>query len=228
MRIKFEKGTAKMSGMNLKFLVNKSRLPATLLFLSVIFLSVLPAAFAENPWQLRKNDRGIQVHTRKVEGSPILEYKAVMKADAPIEKVLAFFEKEQKMPLWFHQCTASRLVREDSPDSKVLYFVLDLPWPVSDRDTVYMRQRSVDPAGVVTYHLSALPHEIPRKDGLVRIPYLKSFWRFTPLEGGGTEVFFQQHGNVGGNIPAALVNRLAVDIPYNTFRGFTRELAADK
>lgn len=204
------------------------RLAAVFFFSGLIFSSALPSLYAEDTWQLRKNDRGIQVHTRKVAGSPILEYKAVMRVAEPIEKVLAFFEKEQKMPLWFHQCTVSRLVREDSPDGKILYFVLDLPWPVSDRDAVYMRQRSVDPAGVVTYHLSALPHEIPRKDGIVRIPYLKSFWRFTPLEGGGTEVFFQQHGNVGGNIPAALVNRLAVDIPYSSFRGFVRELAADK
>lgn len=217
-----------MSRMNLKLFGNKNLLPAKLLLLLLIFFSAVPAASAENTWQLRKNDRGIQVHTRKVEGSPILEYKAVMQTGAPIEKVLAFFEQEQKMPLWFHQCTASRLVREESSDRKILYFVLDLPWPVSDRDAVYLRQRSVDAAGIVTYQLSAMPHEIPRKDGLVRIPYLKSFWRFTPLEGGGTEIFFQQHGNVGGNIPAALVNRLAVDIPYNTFRGFIRELAADK
>lgn len=209
-----------------KFRIMKTMKLPRLFFWALVFFSAVPDVLAEYPWELRKNHQGIQVSTRKVEGSPILEYKAVMTVDAPAEKVLAFFEQESKMTRWFHQCTVSRLIQEHSPDRKVLYFVLDLPWPVSDRDVVYLRERSSDAAGVVTYHLTALPHEVPRKDGLVRVPYIRSFWRFTPLEGGRTEVFFQQHGNVGGHIPAPLVNRLAVDIPYKSFRGFLREFAA--
>lgn len=197
----------------------------TLLFvLSSAFFPARAQAAVEYPWELRKDQDGIQVHTRKVEGSPILEYKALMIVDVPIDKAIGLFEQDEKMTHWFHQCTVSRLIREETPDRKVLYFVLDLPWPVSDRDAVYQREKKADADGVITYNSIALPHELPRKDGFVRIPYIKSIWRFRPLKDGRTEVFYQQHGNVGGHIPAALVNRLAVDIPFKSFQEFSREL----
>lgn len=186
------------------------------------------AAFADIPWELRKNHDGIMVHTRRVEGSPILEYKGQMKIQAPIEQVLAYFEQEDRFREWFHQCSASHLVREENPDRKIIYFVLDLPWPVSDRDVAYLQTRSRDAGGTVTYQLSAVPHEVPHKDGLVRVPYLKAYWRFTPQEDGGTLIYFQQHGNVGGHIPAPLVNRLAVEIPYQTLRGLARGILSEK
>ncbi len=60
------------------------------------------------------------------------------------------------------------------------------------------------------------------------MPYLKGLWRFTPLGDGRTEMYYQQHSEVGGHIPAWLVNKLAVNIPFNSLERFRDLLSKEK
>ncbi len=189
-----------------------------------VLLSASPAQ-AENEWELKKDSKGIQVHTREVEGSPILEYKARMVVDRPLAEVVALYEDETRMPDWFHNCTASRRVEDLGPDQKILYFVIAMPWPVKDRDGVYLRARTTDPAtGAVEYRVTAEPERLPPVDGLVRMPMLKGLWRLTPLDANRTEVYYQQHSDAGGHIPAMIVNQLAVSIPFHTLKNFREQI----
>jgi len=180
---------------------------------------------AEFPWELKKNEDGIRVDVRKVEGSSILEYKGTVIVDAGLEAVARLFEEDGRMTEWFHQCSEARLIKANTPEDKVLYFVISMPWPVKDRDLVFRRVRSKDPASrAVEYRTSSLPGVYPEQGGKVRMPYLKGLWRFTPLADGRTKIYYQQHSEVGGHIPAWLVNKLAVNIPFNSLAHFRRLL----
>jgi hypothetical protein len=184
---------------------------------------------AEYPWKLRVKSDGITVYTRKVEGSPILAFKADMIVDASLDKVVRFFEDEEKIPQWFHQCTRAELLESNGPDQKVLYFVVHLPWPVTERDSVFRRDRSVDRStGVVTYIATALPERLPVAKGKIRVQALNSTWKFTPLEGNRTEVYFDQHSDPGGFIPPFIVNKLVVDMPVNSFRNMRKMILGTK
>ncbi len=199
--------------------------------LSIVLLAAVPssAIAAEYPWEVKKDEDGIRVDVRKVEGSSILEYKGTVVVDAGPEAVVRLFEEDGRMPEWFHQCVESRLIKANSPEDKVLYFVISMPWPVRDRDLVFRRVRSQDPAtGIVEYRTSSLPEVYPEQDGKVRMPYLKGLWRFTPLGDGRTEIYYQQHSEVGGHIPAWLVNKLAVNIPFNSLSRFRKLLLKSK
>jgi hypothetical protein len=100
-----------------------------------------------------------------------------------------------------------------------------MPWPVKDRDVVFRRIRSKDATtGAVEYKSTALPEDYPEQGGRIRMPYLQAIWRFTPLESGRTELYYQQHSEVGGHIPAWLVNKLAVNIPFDSLFNFRRLL----
>lgn len=195
----------------------------------ILSFLTLSAFAADHPWELKKNAEGIQVFVREVDGSSILEYKGSTIVEAGLDAVLALYEQETRMPEWFHQCVESRLLNEKSPEDKIFYFVIDLPFPVKDRDSVFERTRSRDAAtGSVAYQLTALPDFYPRQKGKIRTPYLKGVWRFTPLGPGRTEVYYQQHSEVGGHIPAWLVNRLAVNIPFESLFNFRRLLTEKK
>ena len=181
---------------------------------------------AEYPWELKKNEDGIRVSVRKVEGSSILEYQGTVVVNAAPEAVIRLFEEDRRIPEWFHQCSEARLIRANTPEDKILYFVISMPWPVTDRDLVFRRVRSQDPAtGAVEYRSSSLSGVYPEQGGKVRMPYLKGFWRFTPLADGRTEIYYQQHSEVGGHIPDWLVNRLAVNIPFNSLFHFRQQLS---
>ncbi len=205
-----------------------------------------PAVAAEHSWELKKNENGIRVDVRKVEGSSILEYKGTVVLNTGLESVVRLFEEDRRMPEWFHKCSEARLIKASTPaldsnnpvrlrqeldvpvrsEDKVLYFVISMPWPVKDRDLVFRRVRSKDLAtGTVEYRTSSLSEVYPEQDGKVRMPYLKGLWRFTPLAGGRTEMYYQQHSEVGGHIPAWLVNKLAVNIPFNSLSRFRQLLS---
>lgn len=202
---------------------------AALFFLAAVTTVVSPALAAEYPWELKKDEDGIRVSVRKVEDSPILEYKGTVTVDAKVEETTRFFEEDARMTEWFHNCTEARTLRTETPDQKTLYFVIDMPWPVQDRDLVFRRVCTRDPAtGTVVYETSALPQNYPEQEGKVRMPSMKGLWRFTPLSDGRTEIYYQQHSEVGGHIPDWLVNRLAVNIPFNSLSRFRQLLSKTK
>ncbi len=197
-------------------------------FLLAVMLMMPAASFAaDHPWKLKKDEDGIQVHVRKIDGSSILEYKGTVVVDASLDQVVRLFEEDGRIPEWFHKCSEAKLIKASTPEDKILYFVISMPWPVKDRDVVFRRVRSKDLAtGIVEYKSSALPEDYPKQGGRIRMPYLQAIWRLTPLEGGRTELYYQQHSEVGGHIPAWLVNKLAVNIPFDSLFNFRRLLKA--
>ncbi len=197
----------------------------TVLFLfSFCFSGFLNAE--QSPWQLRNRQDGIPVYTRKVEGSPILEYKANVIVDAPIPKVIALFEDEKQIARWYYQCVHSELVENEGPNKKVIYLILHLPWPVVARDFVFRRTRFDDPAnGIISYSLTALPDRLPLAKHMIRVHSIESLWIFKSLPNGQTELFFQQHTDPAGSIPASLLNLKAVDTPYYSLKNFRKLIA---
>ena len=127
--------------MSSSFIIKKLKF-IILMFLVLAFTSPLYAA--EYPWQLKKKAEGISVYTRKVEGSPILEFKATVTVDAPLAKIIPLFEDVKGLTSWYYQCTHSELVKNEGPQDKILYLVLHFPWPVTERDSVFMRSKSTD------------------------------------------------------------------------------------
>ena len=183
---------------------------------------------AEYPWELRKDEDGVRAYVRKVEGSSILEYKGIVTVEAGVKEAVRLFEDDARTVEWFYDCKESRVIKDESPDIMIGYFAINMPWPVKDRDAVYRRVLTKDPAtGAFQYKTSGVPEDYPEQKGKVRMPYMKGFWSFTPVAGGGTEVIYQEHSEVGGHIPDWLVNRLAVNIPFNSLASF-RDLLSEK
>ena len=185
-------------------------------FLSLYFCGTLFSQ--EQPWQLKIDKDGIKVYTRKVEGSPILEFKGTMTLPVERNKVVEFYENQALYPQWFYQCKEIRVLETKSETEKILYYVMHMPWPVSDRDSVYKRVKSVEAGGDVVFRLSALPDAYPKQAGKVRVSYLKVSWRFHALPTGETEISFQQHCSSDGHIPTAIVNKVTLNMPFKTLQ----------
>lgn len=175
----------------------------------------LHADTAAGPWLERINAEGISVHTREVSGSPFLEFKARVLIHVPAEKVTALLEDPEKMPLWYHQCVRAGVIENEGPLKKVCYLLVHLPWPVSERDSVFRMVKKEEPqTGRVWYDLSSLPDHIPAEKGVIRVPYLSGHWEIVPLSSGQTEVLVRQHSDPGGWVPHTFVNKLVVDVPF--------------
>ena len=123
------------------------------------------------------------------------------------------------MTEWFHRCKEAKLIKTAADAESVIYFAADLPWPLSDRDGVYRRVKTRDPAtGRVHYRLHSEPHGYPLQKGRVRVTYLDAEWLFNPQPDGRTAVSYRMHTSAGGFIPASVVNSFTVSLPFKTLR----------
>jgi hypothetical protein len=176
-------------------------------------------------WKLQKDLEGIQVFTREVENSPILELRGEIEVDADIERTIRLYEQTERRTEWFHRSKEAKLLKSVSASEKHIYFAADLPWPLSDRDGIYRRVKAVDSVTQsVVYTLYAEVDTYPKRKDRVRVNYLDGEWRFTPRPGGRTAISYRMHTEAGGYIPAGVVNRFTVSLPFRTLLNFRRLL----
>lgn len=152
------------------------------------------------------------------------EFRAVMLVDGNVDMAVALITDHTRFCEWFDRCGEARLIQTVAGGS-VNYIVSKQPAVVSDRDLYVRSILRRDPAsGATTIQLEGLPQFAPAKPGLVRIPMLRGFWRFSPAGDGKIEVVYQVHADPGGGIPAFIANMNVTDSPFNTLVNFRRLL----
>lgn len=187
-----------------------------LLLMVVLFLAPTLQA---SEWRLLKEQDGIQVYTRKVEGSPIAQSRATITLKAEMPSLLAVITDGDGQHRWVDSVDESRTVRRIDATKAYIYTVSKAPWPVSDRDAVVLTEVFRDPASpMVEIRTHAVPDLLPEEKGRVRVRMVDSRWRLTPLADNRVEVGYLLHSDPGGQIPAWLINSMVIDQPFNTLR----------
>ena len=176
-------------------------------------------------WTLGRQEDGITVHTRPVDGSGIDEFRGVAEVDAPAEAIVALLRDSNRFKDWFPNTPESRLLDRNGAVSHQ-YSVMATPWPVSDRDNVLRSVLSRDTeTGVVEITVTADPDHYPEQPDRVRVRRAKGLWRFEPLSESRTRVTFQMHLEPGGGIPQWMINARVVATPFEAL-GNLREMVA--
>jgi hypothetical protein len=184
-----------------------------------------PGARAAADWTLRRDSEGIRVWTRPVEGSAYQEFRGAMEVRAPMARAVAWIGDAPRMPDWFFRCTEAGLIERLSPTEGYSYVVLDLPWPLAERESV-THWRIADAAGGATeVRLENAPDRLPPHAGRVRVPHAGGAWELTPRGDGRIEVALQMHFEPGGRLPGWIVNTVVVDMPYWTLFNLRKLLA---
>ena len=183
------------------------------------------AAFAGD-WQLVKEDEksAIRVFTRAVEGSDLKEFRGELRIHARVSALVALVEDNSNGPHWLHLCKALELIEQYSPQQKLFYMVSDAPWPVTDRDSVFMSTLTQDESGAVIIRMASRADAFPVNDDYIRISRMSGFWQFVPQDDGTVLVVYQVHAEPGGGIPSWLSNSVVVDNPYHTLLNMTEEV----
>jgi hypothetical protein len=192
--------------------------------LLVALLPALAHAAAED-WRLDRDKDGIQVYTRAVEGSELREFRAEMIVEASVEQGLRLLDDTDNLVNWLADCEQAERMEQIDEFTAVNYVQYAQPWPVSDRDMYVRSQAHINQEdGSAEVTLRGVPDYKPEKRGMVRIPYLKGSWNFTPAENGKTRVVYQVLAKPGGAVPAFLANRAATDAPLETLQNMREQL----
>ena len=157
---------------------------------------------------------GVSVSARAHAGSKIHEMRAISIIDAPPERVLAVLDDIERYPSFMPPTTVARLLSRDKDQS---YYYMEINPPVIARRDYCIRvgmQRFPD--GRLRSHWSTDNSGCPaERRGVVRVPSNVGEWILQPLdEGRRTHVVYRCHIEVGGQVPAWMVNRVsATELP---------------
>jgi len=193
------------------------------LFLLLLIWNVDASIIAQT-WALEKDKDHIQVFTRKVEGFELKEYKAVVTLKTTIAALNSLMKNHDNLKNWFVRCPESKLLKKISEEEYYLYFLNDAPWPVSDRDNITKMTFELLDNGTQLVHLKGIPDFLPKKEGIVRLPRMQATWTFEPQANGMVKVTQQVLADLGGKVPAWLVNMAIVDAPYETLCNLRKEI----
>jgi len=158
---------------------------------------------------------GVAVSARPHPGSKIHEMQAVSDMDVPPERLLMVLDDIERYPSFMPPTTVARLLARDKDWS---YYYMEINPPVIARRDYCIRvgmQRFPD-GRLRSFWMtdySACP--AAERSGVVRAPSNVGEWILEPLDGGRrTHVTYRCHVEIGGNVPAWMVNRVsATEIP---------------
>lgn len=179
--------------------------------LVVILLLVFPFS---SDWTLEIEDRGIRVFTKTIEGEPIKATRAMAEYDASPERILGILADPSQSASWMDRVSESKMVRRIDANSFIVHNMIELPWPMDNRDLVVKVDIRREGEKIIMSMVNAIS-EYPQQEGVIRMPKYTGKWVLEPLTGGRTLVTSESFSTVGGSIPDWLLSG-AVDAAKET------------
>ena len=176
------------------------------------------AACAQGNWELKKNDNGIAVYTRKPLNGNLKELRVVCELDATQEQLIAAVQDIGNYSQWVYGSKQSVILKRPNPQTIIYYSEAHLCWPIKDRDLVVeLSVNQNNETHVLNMQAKSLPAYLPQKNGFIRVPYSLANWVVTPAGESKVKVDYTFSVDPGGAIPAWLVNATLAVGPYNSF-----------
>ena len=202
------------------------------LFLSFLLLATTAIAQqdTESTWDLKRDRDGIQVFTRKVDGSPYDAVRAEMLVEeVRLSSMVALILDAEACPQWADRCAESYVHEHISDTEQLIYTLNDLPFPVKDRDVMSRVTWSQDSqTGTVSMHSQPAADVIEERKGALRLTDANVSWHFQPEGEGVVRVINEAHIDPGSALPGWVTNMLLVDTPFITMQSFREAVRNDK
>ncbi len=186
-------------------------------FLCLMLINCFLFSFSQEQWELKLQENGIEVYTRKTNKSSIKEFKAVVVLQASMQSVIEKITDADGLRNWNYKTTKSRLIERVSDKEFVIYMYNDFPWPVKDRDHISKLILSKIDSSSVRIDITPLPNRLPELDDVIRIEEFSGYWLLEKTAA-GVRVTQQMYGEPKGNIPSFIINATLAKAPLYSFK----------
>ncbi len=203
------------------------RFLANLLFTFLIVSS----GFAQktDDWKLARDQEGVKIYLRSVKGLGTKEVLGFTQVPATLGSLVSMVKDPENHHTWIYANKEARFLKIISDLEWVYYNISEAPWPVRNRDLITHAKLEQDKDSyVVRIDSEGWPDYIPANKKLVRIAMLKSLWIFTPKSNGIIDIRFELSIDLGGDIPAWLVNFAIDKGPFNTLLNIAEVVKTDR
>lgn len=188
-----------------------------------VTLFVIPS-FGQTDCVLRKDRDNVKVYTCNAANTKIKSLKTVFEVQATLQQVIDIVLNVDDYNNWQYHTINAHVLERKSETELIYYTEIVSPWPVSNRDLVVALKIEYHTPEHIVIYANSIPDYIPEKEGIVRVPMSKSQWTVKSVGGTSLSVEFTMLINPGGSIPAWLINMVADEAPYESFRNFKNKI----
>ncbi|MFP4620878.1 MAG: hypothetical protein ACLFM7_06170 [Bacteroidales bacterium] len=195
----------------------------------ILFLLFPLNIHPDNQWELIKDKRGIKIYSKSGDNSEYIEIKGVSEVRSNLTAFVALMKDVNGFENWMHAAKETSLIEKNNEYHFSYYLHSDIPWPAKDRDVVLNFRIFRDTSHQVIYTTASnLKGKIPKKEGIRRIPSVKSSWRFVPIEGNRVKIIFETLVNPGIQLPDWLAEKIYQLAPYHTIKNMKQTVQKEK
>ncbi len=183
------------------------------------FLFYSLTAFSQKDCTLKIEKDSISVYTCKVENLRFNAVRTSFLVNSRPSQLAAMVMDIEQYGNWQYN-TVSTIILKRISDHEIIYYTeISAPFPASNRDFIIRLTLDQNPVTrEIIIDLVSLPDYLPTKEKVVRVPFSKARWTVTPYSGAQLKVDYYIEIDLGGAVPAWLVNFLSYRAPYETFK----------
>jgi hypothetical protein len=208
------------------------RIPSVIVAVSVLLQLAFPCAEVEAKpgWRRVVKEDGITVSVRDVPGRGFPTFRGVGLIYANIFDVMAVLSDIKRYPQWVENCKTARLLKKYNELERMIYQRTDVPWPISDRDSVNRSRAVVDlKRRTVNIKFWAVKsRSMPKVDGVVRMEDLRGHYLLTEVSENKTRIDFKVDADPGGMIPTWLAKMASRRLPLKSIQRLRKQVNRTK
>ena len=160
-------------------------------------------------WELKKDKDSIKVYIRNIDEST-KEYRAETIINSDLDNIFNTITDFDNSYKWMYKLNSSEILKK-SDTLMYVYFVVDMNWPLKNRDLVSdaVIKRDIDK---IKIEMNSTPDYVPLNSKLVRINKSRSIWNLEKIDDFNTKVTLQSYAVVNG-IPIFIMDLFILDSP---------------
>ena len=179
----------------------------TTLFFTISYINLCPSI--NQSWELKKDQDSIKVYIRDVDDNT-KEYLAETIINSDIDNIFKTITDFDNSYRWMYKLNSSKIL-EKSDTLMYVYFVVDMNWPLKNRDLISDAVITQN-ENKIRIVMNSYPDYMPEKEKLIRIKQSRSIWNLEKIDDEYTKVALQSYAVVEG-IPTFIMDLFILDSP---------------
>ncbi|MBI3218209.1 MAG: hypothetical protein HYZ44_01730 [Bacteroidetes bacterium] len=193
----------------------------------VISILLPVVCFAQKNCQLKLDKDSIQVYTCDPENSKykVIQSKFYLKANQ--RQLRAMLLDVDHLGEWQDQTVSAKLLKKMNENEIIYHTEVKAP-VVDNRDFVIRLTIQQISANEMKVTLVSIPDYIPKVKNVVRVPMSKAVWVVKEVKPGRLFIHYTLEIDLGGTLPAWVINSLSHKAPYQTFMSMKAKIGKYK
>lgn len=199
------------------------------IWLTILLTFSLVAALAQNDCTLKLNKDSINIYSCKVEGQKFKASKSTFYLNSTLSQLAALVFDVDFYYAWNYKAKSARLLKKISDKEIIYHTEVNSPAPVDNRDFVIRLTAEQNPhTKELIIEAISIPGYIPEMKNVVRVPFSRAKWTIKPVSPTRLYVEYYVEIDLGGSVPAWMVNMVAHQAPHETFKALRENIGRYK